>query len=69
MRSTRACAMSCMRPISYAANLARHAEAGWDNAALWDDSEDIARLLRVDAMAARRIVGAPERPDRVAREI
>src|SRR5262245_36340017 len=48
-----------VRNALYAVNLARHAEHGWDDAALPDDFKNIADLLHIDAEAARRIVGDP----------
>lgn len=48
-----------VRNVTLAVNLARHSANGWDDAALPDDYNDIANLLRMDITRVMRIVGAP----------
>jgi hypothetical protein len=45
-----------MRNVQLAIRLARHSSAGWDNAALPDDLNDIAALLSIAPDAAQRLV-------------
>ena len=45
-----------VRNVLLAARLARHTEHGWDNAALPDDIEDIAKLLNAPPRVARGFV-------------
>jgi HD-like signal output (HDOD) protein len=59
MMDDRLATRSQVRNVLYAVNLARHAEQGWNNAALPDDYASIAALLRIDKETARRIVGDP----------
>ena len=50
-----------VRNIVLAVNLARHSANGWDDAALPDDYEEIARLLHLQAADIMTIVGANKR--------
>lgn len=45
--------------VSLAVNLARHSANGWDDAALPDDYEAIARFLHVDVKRALYLIGHP----------
>lgn len=45
-----------MRTVRLAVQLARHTEAGWDNAALIDDIDEIAQLLSLSHSATERLV-------------
>lgn len=47
-----------VRNVVLAVNLARHSANGWDDAALPDDYEDIAKLLHMQACDIMTIVGA-----------
>lgn len=47
-----------VRNVSLAINLARHSANGWDDAALPDDYEEIAKLLHLQAWEVMTIVGA-----------
>lgn len=47
-----------VRNVILAVNLARHSANGWDDAALPDDYEDIAKLLHLQANEVMIIVGA-----------
>ena len=47
-----------VRNVILAVNLARHSANGWDDAALPDDYEDIAKLLHLQASEVMIIVGA-----------
>lgn len=47
-----------VRNVVLAVNLARHSTNGWDDAALPDDYEEIARLLHLQACDVMTIVGA-----------
>lgn len=47
-----------VRNVTLAVNLARHSANGWDDAALPDDYEDIAKLLHLQAWEVMTIVGA-----------
>ncbi len=47
-----------VRNVNLAVNLARHSANGWDDAALPDDYEDIAKLLHLQAWEIMTIVGA-----------
>lgn len=49
-----------VKSVLLAVNIARHSANGWEDAALPDDYQEIAQLLRVDIKKARRIVGAPD---------
>lgn len=49
-----------VKSVLLAVNIARHSANGWEDAALPDDYQEIATLLRVDVKKARRIVGAPD---------
>ena len=50
------------RNVLFAVNLARHSARGWDDAALHDDYEDIARLLNTTPGHVRELVIPPEHP-------
>ncbi|HQV89523.1 MAG TPA: metal-dependent hydrolase, partial [Nitrosomonas sp.] len=52
-----------VRNVTLAVNLARHSANGWDDAALPDDYEDIARLLHMQASEIMIIVGANKQHD------
>jgi hypothetical protein len=55
-----------VRNITLAVNLARHSAKGWDDAALPDDYDAIAELLRIKPSKVMEIVGVehkPENPD------
>ena len=45
--------------VSLAVNLARHSANGWDDAALPDDYEAIARFLRFDVERTKYLIGVP----------
>lgn len=45
--------------VSLAVNLARHSANGWDDAALPDDYEEIAKFLHVDVERVLYLIGAP----------
>jgi len=47
-----------VRNVTLAVNLARHSANGWDDAALPDDYEEIARLLHMQTSEIMTIVGA-----------
>ena len=47
-----------VRNVTLAVNLARHSANGWDDAALPDDYEEIAKLLHLQAWEIMTIVGA-----------
>lgn len=47
-----------VRNVTLAVNLARHAANGWDDAALPDDYDEIAKLLHLQACEVMTIVGA-----------
>ena len=47
-----------VRNVALALNLARHSANGWDDAALPDDYEEIAKLLHLQAWEIMTIVGA-----------
>jgi HD-like signal output (HDOD) protein len=49
-----------VRNVTLAVNLARHSANGWDDAALPDDYDDVAKLLRMDIDRVKRIVGVPD---------
>ena len=51
---------SRVRNVSLAVNLARHSAKGWDDAALPDDYDAIADLLRVDSERVKALVGVPD---------
>lgn len=51
-----------VRNVNYAVNLARHSANGWDDAALPDDYDDIARLLHLQPTEVMTIVGAVDKP-------
>jgi HD-like signal output (HDOD) protein len=52
-----------VRNVNYAVNLARHSANGWDDAALPDDYDDIARLLHLQPTEIMTIVGADKHKD------
>ncbi|QOJ22540.1 MAG: HDOD domain-containing protein [Gammaproteobacteria bacterium] len=52
-----------VRNVILAVNLARHSANGWDNAALPDDYENIAKLLHMQACDIMTIVGANKQPE------
>ncbi|PXW81590.1 HD-like signal output (HDOD) protein [Nitrosomonas sp. Nm84] len=54
-------ALQRVRNVTLAVNLARHSANGWDDAALPDDYEDIAKLLHLQAGEVMTIVGANKR--------
>jgi HD-like signal output (HDOD) protein len=45
-----------VRSVELAIRLARHTQAGWDNAALPDDLADVAQLLNLSVPAAEKLV-------------
>jgi HD-like signal output (HDOD) protein len=47
-----------VRNVTLAVNLARHSAAGWENAALPDDYDEIAALLRMDPFKVKALVKA-----------
>lgn len=49
-----------VKNVVLAANIARHSANGWDDAALPDDYEDIARFLRIDVVKTKRLLRVPE---------
>jgi hypothetical protein len=51
-----------VRNVTLAVNLARHSANGWDDAALPDDYDDVAKLLRMNVDRVKRIVGVPDTP-------
>lgn len=52
-----------VRNVVLAVNLARHSANGWDDAALPDDYEDIAKLLHLQAGDIMTIVGASKQSE------
>ena len=52
-----------VRNVNYAVNLARHSANGWDDAALPDDYDDIAKLLHLQPTEVMTIVGADKHKD------
>lgn len=52
-----------VRNVVLAVNLARHAANGWNDAALPDDYEDIAKLLHMQPSDVMTIVGASKQPE------
>jgi HD-like signal output (HDOD) protein len=52
-----------VRNVNLAVNLARHSANGWDDAALPDDYEEIAKLLHLQIHEVMTIVGANKQPE------
>lgn len=48
-----------VRNVILAVNFARHSANGWDDAALPDDYDAIAKFLRIDVDRTKRVLGAP----------
>lgn len=46
--------------VILAVNIARHSANGWDDAALPDDYEDLAKFLRMDVERVKRVLRVPE---------
>lgn len=49
-----------VKNVTIAVNLARHSANGWDDAALPDDYQEVAALLRIDIERAMRVIGVPQ---------
>ncbi len=56
-------ALQRVRNVTLAVNLARHSANGWDDAALPDDYEDIAKLLHLQAREVMTIIGADKQQE------
>lgn len=48
-----------VRNVILAVNFSRHSANGWDDAALPDDYDAIAKFLRIDVERTKRVLGAP----------